>query len=30
MEDSRIGKAGGIVKFYGIVMVGGLLEVGRM
>jgi hypothetical protein len=30
MEDSRIGKAGGIVKVNGIVMIGGILEVGRM
>ncbi len=29
-EDSRVGKAGEIVKIDGIVMVGGILEVGRM
>jgi hypothetical protein len=30
MEDSGIGKAEEIVKIDGIVMVGGILEVGRM
>jgi hypothetical protein len=30
MLDSGIGKAGKIVKVDGIVMVGGILEVGRM